>query len=778
MTALTSTAGASLAFEVKIDQVSHLGVISPLFDHNLSIALLKPLDALKGKAGAPSALFGLGTELEMLDLAIVLLKDNTPVFANAKAQALLLNPPGPWEGILGLVSSKRILGETEVKSGQEFKGTSNARDAIVTTAEGRASSNLQGIKEIPHASLGTGSNAALPSLNDEIAFLWQSDNLKRLFWAEVALLDGYKVAVLSSKGSLYTILACALLLSVLVPLLCLIFSWCLIFNFTHLFAGEFEAFYKTLDLLDPNEGQGQLTSLSKFKERSALNEHALYEFNLCLKSLYESAVKQELLVQKKLEDSFVAGEDHGKAFVLSLSTAPLQQSMPSFKESVFVDPKCKSTGGLAISLVLKIDDTSVAFVAAQSLWGFEHQGRGIGDRREICSYFKAQYALTCALFHAKEALLHKKSCHETLCLVNQALCLGIKNPVGVMMMAGILNERTGNYQTASAGFRSPLMVSAGSEVVELEPIPSPALGISDGTVYSSRKGILVMGDRLLWLSESLQQDLNDLKLCVDRKELHELVARSGRMGSAELLESLAEAMAGQKNADHDAHLAKPQINEQPSSATPCINTLKAASSNEQAQAFKTIKGPESHEIPESCDKATDQALKAQASLNDDAKENWQELAPDPAPHQSPAKENAQSCRLQNPGSLGEDSFEGGKDAGDGLLRGDVTALGGSSKMPDGSAQEQKPQVPSVILQEQETASRKISASAQTADDPHAGKIDKGQGSCDKAQVSQDAQGADGAPCDEFGQDGRACQGCALFPKDYAMFCLTQRAIRF
>lgn len=839
LTDLTASAAAPAVFEVEIAGVPCLGVISPLFDCNLAVALIKPLDALGG-ALAPAATPGIGNleaELERLDLAVVLLNDNSPVFANDKAAALLLNPPGPWDGLLGLISSGKASSETAAQAGLGAAGRSTAaatgaevgsEDSLA--ADGSAYSGREGNDKAQGSSRGQGASGAFSSLRPGLEAAWQGEGPRRLFWAEAPLQGSCKVVVLSSKASWHMILAAALLLSVLVPLVCLIFSVCLIFNFTCVFAKEFEGFYKALGLLDPNEAKGELADLKGLKERAGLEEYELDEFNRSVKRLYESAVKQELLEQKKLADSFAAGEHRGKGFVLSLSTLPLQQTLSAFKESVFVDPRFKCTGGLTACLTLKIDDTSVAFVLAQSLWGMEHKDLGIGDRRQVASYFKAQHILTCALFHAREALLRKKSCHETLCLVNQALCLNIKNPVGVMMHTGILNERTGNYLTASAGFRAPLIVAAGSEVRELDPVPSPPLGISEGTMYSSRKGILVMGDRLLWLSDRLQQDLDDLKLGLDRKGLYDLVAGSGKTGSAELLDNLAAALAG--GHEHGIGAATGQV---------------PAEALSTGQAPASIPGMISSPAPDNADRAGalgagslsagedtarnellkisggDLELSGPAALgatedNREAQTRDQGSSPsqslgeghEPGEELSGPQEEAAAASQQdpgdNPGTLqsddslegGEAYFVGGKAAGNAFLKASdavqstVSGPAGSNEPLPGAGAEQKPQGSSEPLQARQEAFGQTGAPAEAVE-AAPGAADAGSGrSGELAGVSgtggqellvQEAQGADAAAvvaASAPAQNGRAQQAApaALFPKDYAMFCLTQKAIRF
>ena len=301
------------------------------------------------------------------------------------------------------------------------------------------------------------------------------DSLKNLpsgFLASTLKIQDFEIAALSFPKTFDTAIITALVFAIAVPIIALIFSISLIFNFT-----------VTLQ-------QAALALIAKLKgdKDPALNQIlvSVSEFQECEKELIEHDKEQQKEFDLKLNEAL----DEQKMKLIKSREMDLEQKFESvfkpktsFLDLEYLRLKSFKSSSSFINF-LRIDQDNIAFYLGDCL---KAQDKALS------------MALAATL--AQEALLNGAIPSQVLNLINLRLHERALGPVA--LTCGILNEKTGNFMLSSADFVNLPLICTGEECHFIEGHNAQALGVNPDEQFINLKGTLVQQDRLIILSDQL-----------------------------------------------------------------------------------------------------------------------------------------------------------------------------------------------------------------------------------------------------------------------------------
>ena len=301
------------------------------------------------------------------------------------------------------------------------------------------------------------------------------DSLKNLpsgFLASTLKIQDFEIAALSFPKTFDTAIITALVFAIAVPIIALIFSISLIFNFT-----------VTLQ-------QAALALIAKLKgdKDPALNQIlvSVSEFQECEKELIGHDKEQQKEFDLKLNEAL----DEQKMKLIKSREMDLEQKFESvfkpktsFLDLEYLRLKSFKSSSSFINF-LRIDQDNIAFYLGDCL---KAQDKALS------------MALAATL--AQEALLNGAIPSQVLNLINLRLHERALGPVA--LTCGILNEKTGNFMLSSADFVNLPLICTGEECHFIEGHNAQALGVNPDEQFINLKGTLVQQDRLIILSDQL-----------------------------------------------------------------------------------------------------------------------------------------------------------------------------------------------------------------------------------------------------------------------------------
>lgn len=330
--------------------------------------------------------------------------------------------------------------------------------------------------------------------------------------------DGMHLTVLTLKERSYQYLYVALTAVVALPLICLVFSLSLLFNFSLPFK---EDFARLLQLTDsardgakeyaPQSGD---TETSAAKWRLAESKEIAASFENTLQSLKEAEQ------QRRAQAESAAASRARLKLSLDLQRPFITPPAKSLSNEFIEVRTCHlSSGGENgdFYTLLKNDEQSLTFI--------------LGHVHSDTPAPLMAFALTLL----KQAVLKGLNPAAALRELQEELAsLNTKETIALTL--GILSERTGNFILASAGMPLPPLIAAQGQIRE-SPAPACApLSVSQESEPVNGKGTLVPGDVLILASPGVAALTSGDPLYEGLKApLNALYAKDGGEADAEVL---------------------------------------------------------------------------------------------------------------------------------------------------------------------------------------------------------------------------------------------------
>ena len=143
--------------------------------------------------------------------------------------------------------------------------------------------------------------------------------------------------------------------------------------------------------------------------------------------------------------------------------------------------------------IIRLDEDNIAFILSN-----------IDTDNQIDKGFMLSYVNSSVIAQLKQGLKP----NIILQNINKDICSRAIDGLEITLYIMVLNEKTGNYIKANAGFLDPLILS-GSKVLDIDKVQDAVIGAMDNITYTENKGKLNYDDSILFLSLGVIDTKND-----------------------------------------------------------------------------------------------------------------------------------------------------------------------------------------------------------------------------------------------------------------------------
>lgn len=214
--------------------------------------------------------------------------------------------------------------------------------------------------------------------------------------------------------------------------------------------------------------------------QSTVVSDAMDSINDITKELDEKHKKELSELKDKVQ------KDSTLATIKSIQQAnlPNEKTIPSSK---FLDITSYLLNGDKVGNVyniIRLDEDNIAFILSN-----------IDTDNYIDKGFMLSYVNSSAIAQLKQGLKP----NVILQNINKDICSRSIEGLEITLYIMVLNEKTGNFINANAGFLDPLILS-GCKVLDFDKVQDAVIGAMDNITYAEQKGKLNYDDSLLFLS--------------------------------------------------------------------------------------------------------------------------------------------------------------------------------------------------------------------------------------------------------------------------------------